>query len=69
MKKWYSAKELAGMAGMPKTESAVIRKAKKEKWLSMYTGGRGGGREYYLESLPEETRDDLFVGPALKCCQ
>ena len=61
MKKWYTAAELAGVAGMPKTVQGVNARAKREDWLYRYnTSSRGGGREYYFESLPDETRDDLF---------
>jgi len=55
-KQYYPAKELAGLPGMPKTESAVIRKAKRDGWSSRDRSGRGGGREYALSSLPAETR-------------
>ena len=30
----YTAAELTGMPGMPATESAIIRKAKREGWPS-----------------------------------
>ena len=61
MDQYFSAKELAGIAGMPETESALIRKAKKEKWPSRQRSGRGGGREYPLSCLPETTRMALSV--------
>jgi putative transposase len=56
---YYTAKELAGLPGMPGTESAVIRKAKAENWSFRKRAGRGGGKEYALASLPAETRDHL----------
>jgi len=56
----HTAKELAGLPGMPSTESAVIRRAKKESWPSQPRAGRGGGREYPLTTLPAETRDHLM---------
>jgi len=60
MKEWYSAKELAGVAGMPGTKRAVQIKAKNCLWLSRPRKGRGGGREYHISSLPEETRIELL---------
>lgn len=56
MKKWFSAGELSGLPGMPSTESAVIRKAKREHWFARYRQGQGGGKEYDLNSLPTETQ-------------
>lgn len=53
---YYAAIELAGLAGMPKTESGVIRAAKRENWRHRTRIGKGGGREYPLSTLPEETR-------------
>jgi len=56
----YSAKELAGLPGLPSTESAVIRRAKAETWAARPKPGvRGGAREYPLSCLPEETRQHL----------
>lgn len=45
MKDWFAGKELAGILGMPATESAVIRRAKKNYYTSRPRTGRGGGRE------------------------
>lgn len=59
MKSHYTAKELAGLPGMPETESGVIRKVQKENWPYQKRSGRGGGREYALASLPAETRQAL----------
>ncbi|MGZ8916265.1 MAG: transposase domain-containing protein [Methylobacter sp.] len=53
---YYSAQELAGLAGMPETKSGVIRAAKRENWLHRTRTGKGGGKEYPLSALPEETR-------------
>jgi hypothetical protein len=55
-KEWYTAKELAGLPGMPKTPQAVNAKAKRGVWAHRDRSGRGGGREYALSSLPAETR-------------
>jgi putative transposase len=59
IKTHYTAKELAGLPGLPATESAVIRRAKAENWLSVKRAGRGGGREYPISALPKLTRDHL----------
>ena len=60
MEKWYSAKDLAGLEGMPQTISGVIRKAKRERWVARYSSGQGGGFEYHWNYLPETTQDALY---------
>lgn len=57
-KGWYSAQELAGLPGMPSTDSAVIRAAKKNLWVSRRKL-RGKGFEYPLECLPKITQEAL----------
>ncbi len=59
MKSHYSAQELAELPGLPKTKSGVIRKAKSEKWQFRKQQGRGGGKEYAIDCLPQETRTHL----------
>jgi len=59
MKNWFTAGELTGLPGVPSTESAIIRKAKKEHWFARYRQGQGGGKEYHETSLPVETRAAL----------
>ena len=59
-KSHYTAKELAGLPGMPLTESAVIRKSKIEAWPSQKRTGRGGGKEYPISALPAETQHHLL---------
>jgi putative transposase len=56
--RFFTAIECAKMQlpGLPKTESGVTRKAKKECWIRRRRQGRGGGFEYSLESLPAETQ-------------
>jgi putative transposase len=56
MKEWYSAKELAGLPGMPGTDRAIQIKAEKNNWPSRPRAGRGGGREYHISALPADTR-------------
>lgn len=64
MKEWYSAKELAGLPGMPGTVQGIKWKAQKEQWRFQDVpapGGPGGKRrEYHISSLPEEMRIHLI---------
>lgn len=60
MEKWYSAKDLVGITGMPKSVRGVQKKAKREKWLARYSTGQGGGYEYHWNSLPEASQDALY---------
>ena len=53
---WFTAKELAGLSGMPGTHSAVVRRAKRDGWKSRQRRAQGGGREYAFSSLPLETQ-------------
>lgn len=57
---WYTAKELAGLPGLPGTHSAIVRKAKREGWEGRRRKGRGGGREYKFDSLPVEAQARLL---------
>lgn len=59
MKHWYTAQTLAGLPGMPKTQSGVIRFAKRKTLPFRKHAGRGGGREYDPASLPLETQAAL----------
>ena len=59
VKTHYTAKELAGLPGMPGTEQNVKAKAKRDSWISQPRAGRGGGREYAITALPSETRKAL----------
>ena len=56
--RFFKAIEYAEMQlpGLPKTESGVTRKAKKDHWIRHRRQGRGGGWEYSLKSLPAETQ-------------
>ncbi len=59
MKSWFSAKELAGVNGMPGTTQNVTVRAKKNGWQYRERQGQGGGKEYHITSLPEETQQAL----------
>lgn len=60
LKEWFTAKELAGMPGMPGTERGVLKSLKKNLATSR-TKVRGFGFEYALKSLPEETQAHLHA--------
>lgn len=62
---YYSAQELAGLAGMPETKSGVIRAAKRENWLHRTRTGKGGGREYAESALPKATQKALLIQRAV----
>lgn len=55
---WKTAEGWAaeGLPDLPATESALIRRAKRESWEFRDRQGRGGGREYPLSSLPKAAR-------------
>ncbi len=60
MNEWLSAKEIAKITGI--TERAVQIRAQKENWQpTRPRQGKGGGREYHVSSLPEETRISLIT--------
>ncbi len=59
-KGWYSAQELAGLPGMPLTDSAVMRAAKKNLWTNRRKL-RGKGSEYALRALPAATQAHLLA--------
>ncbi len=61
MKEWYSALELTGLPGMPGTKRAIQIRAKRSEWQSRKRKARGGGYEYHISSLPQETRDALVA--------
>ncbi len=60
MKEWFSAKELAGLPGMPTTVQGIIKRSLSDNWSARPRQGRGGGREYHITCLPEQTRLHLF---------
>jgi len=55
MASWFTAQQLAGLPGMPRTDSAAMRMAKKNLWTNRLKV-RGKGREYAYDSLPLLTR-------------
>lgn len=61
MERWYSAAELAGLAGLPNTPQNVKARAKRECWKSRQRTGRGGGSEYAFTALPTATQAALLL--------
>ncbi|MFC5525256.1 transposase domain-containing protein [Rhodanobacter ginsengisoli] len=59
--RWYSAAELAGLAGLPSTPQNVTSRARRESWQSRARSGRGGGNEYAFSSLPPVTQAALLL--------
>ena len=58
-KVWYSAAELAGLPGMPKTERAVLLRGRKLDWNNQ-PKTKGKGIEFNINSLPAETIQHLM---------
>lgn len=61
MNKWYAAREVCGLNGMPGTIQGVIEKANRLRFIARHRKGRGGGFEYHVSCLPEETKDHLHL--------
>lgn len=67
MKEWLNPAEIAAAAlpDLPSTESAVIRRAKREAWdehpaFARRRQGRGGGMEYHYRILPSVAQIHYF---------
>ncbi len=59
--KWYLAKDLAGLPGLPKAVTSVSRKAVTDGWdRRQVEGVKGRAFEYNFDSLPEETQKYLI---------
>ncbi len=54
IKEVYTSQEVAQLLSL--TRQGVEWKAKAERWQSQKRTGRGGGKEWLLSSMPEETR-------------
>jgi len=61
--RWYSARELAGLPGVPGTERGVRKKADAEKWPSR-PREVGKGSEWPLSALPAATQAALLLRAA-----
>lgn len=60
MKLWFTIPQLVGLPGLGGTPQGVIKKARREKWISR-PRETGKGHEYHLDSLPEVTRVALIL--------
>ncbi|HDN2511154.1 DNA-binding protein [Providencia vermicola] len=63
MKKlWFTAKELAGLEGLPTSPQGVNLMARREGWKHRRKRGvQGKAVEYYIESLPGEIQGQLSL--------
>ncbi|WP_080966482.1 Mu transposase C-terminal domain-containing protein [Variovorax paradoxus] len=61
MSTWLTARELAGLPGMPSTEFRTREKLAKLRTPQRPRAGRGGGSEYDCSALPSETRNALML--------
>lgn len=55
LKEAYSTTELLSLLELS-FSSSIIRRAEREGWQSQKCAGRGGGKEWLLSSMPEDTR-------------
>ena len=61
MKQWFSAQELAGVAGLSKNDRVIRRTAEKEDWPSQTRPGRAKEKEYAFSSLPQGVQAALAL--------
>ena len=61
MKDWFSVSEVMDSPGSPSTDEGVRKKAKNEQWQSRPRSGKGGGKEFHIDSLPQATRIHLLL--------
>lgn len=55
LKEAYTTRELAKLFGYSTMRSVFLR-AEREHWQARERAGRGGGKEWLVSSMPEETR-------------
>lgn len=60
--KWYTAKEISGHEGVPKTPTKINLLASKQGWKRRISQTGKGRRpfEYHIDSLPEVTRNSIL---------
>ena len=61
MSTWLTARELAGLPGMPSTEFRTRARLAKLGIRTRARPGRGGGQEFDCSALPAETRIALMI--------
>lgn len=61
MSTWLTARELAGLPGLPSTEFGTRKKLAKLQIATRPRPGRGGGLEFDCSALPEETRKAIMI--------
>lgn len=66
-KEWFTAKELVGIAGLPKTPQAINHRARNEQWLKRKRLGiQGKAIEYHISSFPIEVHHFIEIGQHAK---
>lgn len=59
-KEWFSASELAGIQGLPKTPQGINKRARTQNWQKRNKDGvQGGAVEYHYTSFPENVQQAL----------
>ncbi|MBL4798169.1 MAG: transposase [Oleispira sp.] len=66
MNQWYSVQELLSVGTLPSSVKGMLKKSEAERWQSRARSGRGGGNEFYFDSLPKETQRALRISYAKK---
>ncbi|MEI6897862.1 MAG: transposase domain-containing protein [Psychromonas sp.] len=61
MTNWFSASELCDSPHLPSTVQNINARAKNEQWHSRPRSGQGGGKEFHIDSLPQDTRAHLLL--------
>ncbi len=61
MQQWYSAQELVGVAGLPKSIMGLHKQATREAWRSRPLKRSGGGKEYHFSCLPRAAQAALAM--------
>ncbi|SMF44483.1 Mu transposase C-terminal domain-containing protein [Desulfovibrio gilichinskyi] len=66
MNKFYTTAEIADSIDV--TVMTVTRRAKRESWASRARSGKGGGKEYAFDSLPESVKTAILRHEATNTC-
>lgn len=63
IKSFYSIQELLELEipGLPKTQRGLLKKVERENWTSQERNKLGGGREYAVDSMPEDVKNHIFA--------